>query len=150
MKRWPAFLLLPLVTLAARPAPAQVHVAATLGPDETWSAEAGPYLVEVDVTVPDGSRLTIGPGVQVILSAGRSLDVQGELVARGTDAAPIVFAGRDAGDGTTDRWGSIVFEDSSKDAEFQDRDLLIFRTTADELYVLHRRRDGQMELVEIP
>jgi putative sigma-54 modulation protein len=37
-----------------------------------------------------------------------------------------------------------------KDAEFRDRDLLIFRTAAGDLFVLHRRRDGQMELVEIP
>lgn len=44
----------------------------------------------------------------------------------------------------------MTIEEAVKDAEFRDRDLLIFRTAAGELYVLHRRRDGQMELVEIP
>lgn len=44
----------------------------------------------------------------------------------------------------------MTIEEAVKDAEFQDRELLIFRTAAGELYVLHRRRDGQMELVEIP
>ena len=44
----------------------------------------------------------------------------------------------------------MTIEEAVKDAEFQDRDLLIFRTSAGEMYVLHRRRDGQMELVEIP
>jgi putative sigma-54 modulation protein len=43
----------------------------------------------------------------------------------------------------------MTIEEAVKDAEFRDRDLLIFRTSAGELYVLHRRRDGQMELVEI-
>lgn len=44
----------------------------------------------------------------------------------------------------------MTIEEAVKDAEFRDRDLLIFRTAAGEMYVLHRRRDGQMELVEIP
>ncbi len=44
----------------------------------------------------------------------------------------------------------MTIEEAVKDAEFRDRDLLIFRTASGDLYVLHRRRDGQMELVEIP
>ena len=44
----------------------------------------------------------------------------------------------------------MSMEEAVKDAEFRDRDLLIFRNPAGDLYVLHRRRDGQMELVEIP
>lgn len=44
----------------------------------------------------------------------------------------------------------MTIEEAVKDAEFRDRDLLIFRTAAGEIFVLHRRRDGQMELVEIP
>ena len=44
----------------------------------------------------------------------------------------------------------MTMEEAVKDAEFRDLDLLIFRDTAGDLYVLHRRRDGQMELVEVP
>jgi putative sigma-54 modulation protein len=44
----------------------------------------------------------------------------------------------------------MTIEEAVKDAEFRDRDLLIFRTAAGEMFVLHRRRDGQMELVELP
>jgi putative sigma-54 modulation protein len=44
----------------------------------------------------------------------------------------------------------MSIEEAVKDAEFRDRDLLIFRTVIGEMFVLHRRRDGQMELVEIP
>ncbi|MGO8759821.1 MAG: HPF/RaiA family ribosome-associated protein [Terracidiphilus sp.] len=44
----------------------------------------------------------------------------------------------------------MTIEEAVKDAEFRDLDLLIFRTAAGDLFVLHRRRDGQMELVEIP
>ena len=44
----------------------------------------------------------------------------------------------------------MTIEEAVKEAEFRDRDLLIFRNPAGEMFVLHRRRDGQMELVEIP
>jgi putative sigma-54 modulation protein len=43
----------------------------------------------------------------------------------------------------------MTIEEAVKDAEFRDRDLLIFRNPSGEMFVLHRRRDGQMELVEI-
>jgi putative sigma-54 modulation protein len=44
----------------------------------------------------------------------------------------------------------MTIEEAVKDAEFRDRDLLIFHNPAGDMFVLHRRRDGQMELVEIP
>jgi putative sigma-54 modulation protein len=44
----------------------------------------------------------------------------------------------------------MTLEEAVKETEFRDRDLLIFRNAVGELFVLHRRRDGQMELVEIP
>jgi putative sigma-54 modulation protein len=44
----------------------------------------------------------------------------------------------------------MTIEEAVKEAEFRDRDLLVFRNLAGELFVLHRRRDGKMELVEIP
>jgi putative sigma-54 modulation protein len=44
----------------------------------------------------------------------------------------------------------MSIEQAVKEAEFQDRDLLIFRTPDNQQYVLHRRRNGQMELVEMP
>lgn len=44
----------------------------------------------------------------------------------------------------------MTVEEAVKEAEFRDRDLLIFHDPAGRLFVLHRRRDGQMELAEIP
>jgi putative sigma-54 modulation protein len=43
----------------------------------------------------------------------------------------------------------MTIEEAVKEAEFRDRDLLIFRNGNGDLFVLHRRRDGQMELVEV-
>ncbi len=44
----------------------------------------------------------------------------------------------------------MTIEEAVKEAEFRDRDLLVFRNPKGDMYVLHRRRDGKMELVEIP
>jgi len=44
----------------------------------------------------------------------------------------------------------MTIEEAVKEAEFRDRDLLVFRNPAGDMFVLHRRRDGKMELVEIP
>jgi len=44
----------------------------------------------------------------------------------------------------------MTIEEAVKEAEFRDRDLLVFRDLSGDLFVLHRRRDGTMELVEIP
>jgi putative sigma-54 modulation protein len=44
----------------------------------------------------------------------------------------------------------MTIEEAVKELEFRDHDLLIFRNQADEMYVLHRCRNGQIELVEMP
>jgi putative sigma-54 modulation protein len=45
---------------------------------------------------------------------------------------------------------AMTVEEAVKEAEFRDRDLLVFHNLSGELFVLHRRRDGHLELVEIP
>jgi putative sigma-54 modulation protein len=45
---------------------------------------------------------------------------------------------------------AMTIEQAVKDTESRDRDLLIFHNPAGEQFVLHRSRDGQMELIEIP
>ena len=44
----------------------------------------------------------------------------------------------------------LTIEEAVKEVEAGDRDLLVFRNSEGELFVLHRRRDGEVELVEIP
>ena len=44
----------------------------------------------------------------------------------------------------------LTIEEAVKEVEFRDRDLLVFRNPSGDLYVMHRRRDGHIELLEIP
>jgi putative sigma-54 modulation protein len=45
---------------------------------------------------------------------------------------------------------AMTIEEAVKEVHSRDRDLLIFRNPSGELFVLYRRRNGQMELVELP
>lgn len=44
----------------------------------------------------------------------------------------------------------MTIEEAVKEAEFRDRDVFVFRNPEGILCVLHRKRDGKMELIEAP
>jgi len=45
---------------------------------------------------------------------------------------------------------AMTIEEAVKEAEFRDRDVFVFRDTAGKVKVLHRKKDGKMELIEAP
>ncbi len=49
-------------------------------------------------------------------------------------------------DSVSDR--PMTIEEAVKEAEFRDKDVFVFRTPVGSLNVLHRKRDGKMELIE--
>jgi len=77
--------------------------------NEVWTAEGSPHIVEYDVSVRNGAKLTIEPCAIVELEADRHLNVaypitpnKGTLVAEGTAEKPIVFRGRAGA-----KWSSV-------------------------------------------
>ncbi len=44
----------------------------------------------------------------------------------------------------------LTLEEAIKEAEFRDRDVFVFRDPQGKVKVLHRKRDGKMELIEAP
>jgi putative sigma-54 modulation protein len=44
----------------------------------------------------------------------------------------------------------MSLEEAVKEAEFKDREVFVFRDNQGDLKVLHRKRDGKMELIEVP
>lgn len=44
----------------------------------------------------------------------------------------------------------MTVEEAVKEAEFRDRDVFVFRNSEGTVCVLHRKRDGKMELIEAP
>jgi len=65
----------------------------------------------------EGVALTIEPGVTVKFNDGKALQIQGELIARGSSASGITFTKS----GSTN-WGYILFEDTSTDADYDSSD----------------------------
>ena len=85
--------------------------------DTTWTAAGSPYTVANTTSVAEGVTLIVEPGVTVELAAEVDLFVFGEILAAGTAEEPVVFTGKPDGE-TSERWGSVVFEESSTPAVF--------------------------------
>jgi parallel beta-helix repeat protein len=66
---------------------------------------SGSNTVQGKVTVPAGVVLTISPGTTLLMQAAAEFEVRGQLLADGTEAAPILFT-REV---TAARWRRIAF-----------------------------------------
>jgi hypothetical protein len=78
------------------------HVAGEISGNVTWS---GAVVVDNTVTVPAAHVLTIDPGTVVLLKSNAAIQVQGQLLANGTDTHPIHFT--HYGNGAT--WERLMF-----------------------------------------
>ncbi|MES2455602.1 MAG: MBG domain-containing protein [Bacteroidota bacterium] len=84
----------------------------------TWSKQGSPYLISGSVTVEEGKTLTIQAGV-IVRSENFSdkLLVNGTLMAKGTEASPIRFAGFPiAGFPLSSHGGSLVFSSTASNS----------------------------------
>ncbi len=63
------------------------------GQTVTWPGAPTPYLICQDLVIPASARLILGPGARVEVADGRTLQVDGELIAQGTAEFPVVIVG---------------------------------------------------------
>ena len=57
----------------------------------TWTKSNSPYHIEGEITIPNDSTLTIEPGVEVVFTGHYKFNVEGRLLAIGTETDKIVF-----------------------------------------------------------
>ncbi len=71
----------------------------------TWTIKRSPYNISGEITIPNDSTLTIEPGVEVVFMGHYKFNVQGRLLAIGTEADTIRFTAQDTDSG----WHGIRF-----------------------------------------
>ena len=93
----------------------QTNIGGVISANQTWTIAGSPYTAINNILVSDSVTLTINPGVEVRFDAGKVLQIDGELIAQGTDSNKITFTSNESNPASGD-WGGIVFEDVSIDA----------------------------------
>ena len=98
----------------------KTYVSGTIDSNTTWTLEQSPYLVEGNIDINAGIRLTIAAGVVVKFSNNGAMNVYGELETIGNQASPIHFTdirdssvGGSTGGGTPEPggWSGIFIYD---------------------------------------
>lgn len=107
-------------------APGPTPVTGAISLDTTWYSGASPYILEGDVTVVQGTTLSIEPGT-IVKSKGGGLVVRGRLMAQGTAEQVIIFTRE--GDESKVRWRGIVFDQTGDQQSVLER-VRVTRATA--------------------
>jgi hypothetical protein len=99
-------------------ATAQTNVSGVITASTAWSLYGEPYIVVGNTLVQEGVTLTIEPGVTVKFENDMALQIDGELIAIGTEDNRITFTSAN-GNPLPDDWMSITFSNTSTDAVFE-------------------------------
>ncbi|MBN2790144.1 MAG: hypothetical protein JXR69_08135 [Candidatus Delongbacteria bacterium] len=65
----------------------------------SWDITSSPYEIYCDIEIPNGETLSIEPGVEVIFFGHYRLNVQGKIIATGTEDHNIFFKANNTEDG---------------------------------------------------
>jgi len=74
----------------------------------TWTLSNSPYHINGEITIPNGEILTIEPGVEVIFTGHYKFNVQGRILAIGTEQDSIIFTAEDHSAG----WHGLKFDNT--------------------------------------
>ena len=94
---------------------AETEVSGNITSDTIWTLANSPYVVTANVQVLEGAILTIDPGVMIKFNGGLGLNIDGKLVAIGTETQKITFTSNSPSP-SKGNWGKINFSDNSIDA----------------------------------
>jgi hypothetical protein len=101
-----------LMVPASVNAPGPTYVSFVISSDTTWTVADSPYIVVGNLLVDNGVTLTIEPGVEVRFDGHYFLQVEGVLIADGTETDMITFTSNMSSPAPDD-WESIIFMDNA-------------------------------------
>lgn len=108
MRRWRTLLLICGITVflfRTNSVFADTSITSDITQNTTWTPSESPYVLEGYITVAPDVALTIEPGV--VVKIGDSLEVDGILVANGTETNPITFTSPNEEPAPGD-WGNFI------------------------------------------
>ncbi len=97
--------------------PRSLSASGIISANTTWHLTDSPILVTDNVDVASGATLTIEAGVTVQFAAGKLLQVDGQLIARGTASSAITFISSQATQ-APGQWGYLLFNSDCVGASF--------------------------------
>lgn len=77
----------------------------------TWDIASSPYEIHCDIEIPDGETLNIGPNVEVVFYGHYRFNVQGRILAIGSEENKIIFRANNTEEG----WMGIRFDQTPID-----------------------------------
>jgi len=105
--------------LIGLPVRASTEVGGPITGNITWAKASSPYIVTANVLVQQGVTLTVEPGVVVEFNSGKGMQIDGELIAIGTQTEQIVFTSNQPIPNPGD-WVNLRFTDASVDAVYDE------------------------------
>jgi hypothetical protein len=100
-------IIVPLILVLMQAIPAQTNIPSG-NVSGTWALANSPYHINGEITIPNGETLTIEPGVDVIFTGHYKFNVQGRLLAIGTEQDTITFTAQNPETG----WHGIRFRET--------------------------------------
>jgi len=107
MKKLLSFVL--LATILAIPAVLQGTFINGSITNWRWTESGSPYLIQNDITIPQGNTLLIEPGTHIYFEENTSLTVNGTLLAQGAERSHIYIS-------SVSTWKGISFVDGADDS----------------------------------
>lgn len=107
-----------LLLTISREGIADTPVSGPIVTNTIWQKVYSPYLVVGNVRIMSGVTLTIEAGVVVKFESKQAIQIDGTILARGTESSPIIFTSSHPAPAPEDYWAYIFFSNSSTDATF--------------------------------
>jgi hypothetical protein len=95
----------------------QTNVSGFINANTTWTFVNSPYIVIGNILLNHGYTLTIEEGVVIKFDSAKVLQIDGELIAKGSFEKRIIFTSNQTSPAAGD-WGKIQFADTSIDAVY--------------------------------
>ena len=95
---------------------AAITVSENINTNTVWNTASSPYVITNNVILDQNVTLTIEPGVEVRLDPQISMQIDGNLIAQGTESEKITFTANVSGQ----HWDYILFTTLSSDASFDE------------------------------